>query len=968
MTNPILTVLLVICLFSGSVQPNVTAAPVARLGPAAYEPDYTHAAQVMPAANEPYAWRNVEIVGGGFVTGIIFNTKEKDLVYARTDIGGAYRRDPAAMRWIPLLDWVSWDDYNLIGVESLATDPVDPNRVYVAAGTYVQPWASNGAIFRSADRGASWQSADMPIQMGANEPGRSMGERLAVDPNDNRLLYFGSRNNGLWRSADYGASWSQVTSFPVSGTAGLGLSFVLFDPASGTAGNSSQTIYVGVAVTTTNSLYRSTDAGLTWAPVAGQPSAFMPHHGVLASNGILYLTYGDKPGPYEVTKGAVWKYNTATGDWTNISPVTSDYYGFGGLAVDASHPDTLMVSTLEQWWPDDNLYRSTDGGTSWTPLWSLGPWPTRIMSYTQYISASPYLAWGGAANPPETSPKLGWMIGDLEIDPFNSDSMLYVTGATIYGSDNLTQLDSGGNITIAVKAQGLEETAIQDLISPPTGQAHLISAIGDVGGFTHNDLTVSPPEGMSGNPIFSSGSSLDYAELAPQVVARVGVGSWSGGNKGGAYSEDTGQTWQPFATQPLTTAGAGGIAVSADGATFVWDPNDVSAHYSRDRGASWAASAGLPAAVVLASDRVNANKFYAYDKATGIFYTSTDGGASFTAGATLTNTNEGKLAAVPGREGDVWVATRTGGLWHSTDSGASFTQLEDLEEASTVGFGMAAPGQSYMAIYIAGKKDGAHGLYRSDDAGATWVRINDGQHQWGWIGQTITGDPRIYGRVYVGTNGRGIQYGDIAGYGVALAPHVDTLWGVPGEAVTCTLRVSNLSAGTDTFTVTLSGYNWATDAPASVGPLAAGAGADVPIVVHIPAGVALGTSDAVTVDVTSHGDPTKSDSATLTTTAACNPVSGADMSFTPSVPRVGELVTLAGSVMWGTAILPITYTWAFGDGGVGSGQVVTHIFPITNTLQSYPVTLTATNACGSAQAQRLVTISPWGIYLPVITK
>jgi hypothetical protein len=47
------------------------------------------------------------------------------------------------------------------------------------------------------------------------------------------------------------------------------------------------------------------------------------------------------------------------------------------------------------------------------------------------------------------------------------------------------------------------------------------------------------------------------------------------------------------------------------------------------------------------------------------------------------------------------------------------------------------------------------GIFRSVDAGQTWVRINDDQHQWGRAGDTaITGDPRIFGRVYIGTNGR----------------------------------------------------------------------------------------------------------------------------------------------------------------------------------------------------------------------
>ena len=55
-----------------------------------------------------YAWRNVEIVGGGYVPGIVFNTTEPGLVYARTDIGGAYRWNARTKRWIPLLDWVGW--------------------------------------------------------------------------------------------------------------------------------------------------------------------------------------------------------------------------------------------------------------------------------------------------------------------------------------------------------------------------------------------------------------------------------------------------------------------------------------------------------------------------------------------------------------------------------------------------------------------------------------------------------------------------------------------------------------------------------------------------------------------------------------------------------------------------------------------------------------------------------------------
>jgi len=56
---------------------------------------------------EPYNWQNVAIGGGGFVSGIITSKTEQNLVYARTDVGGAYRWDVAGNKWMPLLDWTS---------------------------------------------------------------------------------------------------------------------------------------------------------------------------------------------------------------------------------------------------------------------------------------------------------------------------------------------------------------------------------------------------------------------------------------------------------------------------------------------------------------------------------------------------------------------------------------------------------------------------------------------------------------------------------------------------------------------------------------------------------------------------------------------------------------------------------------------------------------------------------------------
>jgi len=731
---------------------------------------------VAPVANAapsaPYSWKNVNTgAGGGFVPGIIFNEKEKDLIYARTDIGGAYRWNPADNSWIPLLDRVGWADWGKNGVDALATDPVDPNRLYIAAGMYTNGWDPNhGYIMRSADRGNTWQSTQLPFYIGGNMPGRSMGERLAIDPNKNSVLYFGARSgNGLWRSTDYGVTWNKVTAFPNPGTYVqdpsypytadiMGLAWITFDKSTGTAGNATQTIYVGVA-DKAQSIYRSTDGGATWAAVPGQPTGFIPHHGEI-SNGYLYITYNDSSGPYDGVKGDVYKYNTTTGVWTNISPIPSasedDYFGYGGLAIDRTNPNTLMVATLNSWWPDANIYRSTDGGATWTSIWSWDGYPTRKLLYSQDISAAPWLDFASNPQPPEPAVKLGWMMGDLEIDPFNPNRMMYGTGATIYGTNNLLDWGTSKKVNISVMAKNLEEMAVLDLVSPPSG-APLLSGVGDVSGFRHNDLNV-PPSKIFKGP--DSTSSIDFAESSPSFVARVGTSDTAAAI---AFSYDGGGNWYNPGQVP-GTAGGGQIAVSSDGSSLVYSTPDVGVYRSAG-GSSWSASTGVPTGAKIVSDRVNKNKFYAF--ADGKAYVSTNAGVSFTQTAATGLPSTGTLRSVFGIEGDLWIAggsdTTVYGLWHSTDGGASFAKLSNVQEADVVGFGKAAPGQTYPAVYTSAKIDNVRGLFRSNDAGASWVRINDDQHQYGVTNIVITGDQRTYGRVYVGTNGRGIIYGDPSG-------------------------------------------------------------------------------------------------------------------------------------------------------------------------------------------------------------
>ena len=70
---------------------------------------------------------------------------------------------------IQLLDSVGADEWSMLGVDGLATDPVDPNRVYLATGMYTNDWTDmNGAIMRSTDKGKTWARTMLPFKMGGN--------------------------------------------------------------------------------------------------------------------------------------------------------------------------------------------------------------------------------------------------------------------------------------------------------------------------------------------------------------------------------------------------------------------------------------------------------------------------------------------------------------------------------------------------------------------------------------------------------------------------------------------------------------------------------------------------------------------------------------------------------------------------------------------------------------------------------
>ena len=344
----------------------------------------------------------------------------------------------------------------------------------------------------------------------------------------------------------------------------------------------------------------------------------------------------------------------------------------------------------------------------------------------------PWLSWGRPA------PDLGHWIGSVALDPVRSAHVLYVTGATIWGSDSADEIDNGRPTRWSVRAQGLRRERDPRSRQPAARRAAALR-MGDIGGFRHDDLKRVPLPGRALSPIFNTVNHLDFAQHNPEIVVASGNAKVHG-----AISADGGSSWKLFASQPTGARGAGDIAISSDGKTILWAAQGAPLSRSTDGGATWTpCEGGVPGGARIASDRFLAPNFWAYDGKTGAVYLSTDRGADvLPSGRYRRRRQRGDRHSV-GAPHNAWVCAGGGGLFQRTASQDGFQRVGSVDAASHLGFGAPRPGVRYPTLFLNGKVGGAEGIFRSDDVGATWVRLDDASHRYA-TSNVITGDPRVW--------------------------------------------------------------------------------------------------------------------------------------------------------------------------------------------------------------------------------
>jgi hypothetical protein len=711
-----------------------------------------------------YTFKPVNMGGAGWVTGIVFHPTASNVVYCRTDVGGAFKWDPGNSRWIPLvttsvmpgLAGLNNGGYgagaraaNFYETESIGIDPQNANNVYISLG---YEWDSQGGILvKSTNGGASFSvlSNFGNIKMAGNGIMRVTGERLAIDPGNSSKIFYGSIKDGLRVSTDGGSTWSQVSTLPVgskingSGAAGdseVGVNVVVFE--------SSSRVYASVAG---NGIYRSNDGGATWTQILSSMAAELR-----VAGGKLIAC---------ILKGGVRTYNPSTNTWTNSTVPNST--SVIDIAIKPGNANVIYAVTEGFC----GFYRSTDGGSTWTTL-------------STNSSASGKANFKSAAYPwKENTTVRDWLsVGEIEFNPLNSSDLWFAEGMGTWRSTNFS--DTNNSPLFNDNSQGIEELVANGVWAAPGGKLNVVGW--DRLGFNYTNPDAAPSYQIGLTQDFIGGWSIISSPSDPNflVVAATDHRDNTGANNSG-YSTDGGTTWTKFGSVPSGNM-YGEIAVSAgnNNNNLVWRPRNYNTtmYYSTNRGASWstcnisgfsddkAKHQGFKR--LLAADGVTASKFYIFSNDNGKIFQTTDGGAnwSFVANAPFSGGRATKLRSVPGFANHLWLVTghnteftnpsSAAGLYFSSNGGASFTKLAGFDQCWAVGFGKKqSTSQAYPTIFVYGRYNNAWGVYRSTDQGSTWSKcatyvlnqlnaVND-----------ITGDPDVFGKVYLAMGATGFAYG-----------------------------------------------------------------------------------------------------------------------------------------------------------------------------------------------------------------
>ena len=291
----------------------------------------------------------------GRTESVAFHPSNANTLYVGTATGGLWRTTNLGASWTPLTDYLP-----SLSVASVVVQQSNPNIIYILTGDgdggaqwgyYVKERSSG--VFKSTDGGNTWQTTGLNWN---RSTGERYGYKLIQSPTNSNLL-LAATSDGLWRTTNAGADWTQVISGNVTD--------VVFRP-----GNAN---YVAAVLYQSALLRTSSDGGETFTSRTIPSGSVGTTRSMLAvtpaSSGNVYIMMGNKGD--SIIRGYYrfqWSNNT-------FSLITNTPNIFSGDPVgdgDGGFPWWAIAVAVSP--TNSNIHlaggvigrRSTNGGVNWT--------------------------------------------------------------------------------------------------------------------------------------------------------------------------------------------------------------------------------------------------------------------------------------------------------------------------------------------------------------------------------------------------------------------------------------------------------------------------------------------------------------------------------------------------------------------------------------------------------------------------
>ena len=623
-------------------------------------------------------------------------------------------------------------------------------------------------------------------------------------PGDSTTFYFGSVNGGVWKTTDAGTVWAPI--FDGQPVASIGaLAVAPSDPSTIYAGTGESDIRSSLSFG--KGVYKSTDAGKSWTHLGLDDTRHISRIVVDPENpNVVYVgALGHVYAPNE--ERGVFKSTDGGAHWKKILDQGKEI-GVSDLTICSSNPQLLFAGTWHTWrppWstygpidgPGSGLFRSTDGGESWSHLeghglpdgdWSrvgvaVASGGKRVYALIQATQSGLYRSDDGGdtwvlENSDSRLTSRAWYFNGITIDPSNAD-VIYVPNVALYRSE-----DGGKTISIVRGAPGGDDYH-QIWVDPKNPSSMVLG--------TDQGTTISLDRGKTWSSWYNQPTAQLYHVTTDNQFPYVIYGT----------QQDSGSAALPIRTDhgqitPRDWFPAGG----SESGYMVPDPSDPNivfltssyggvARYNRRTGFSQDVS---PWPVTTFGSEINERKYRAgwapvlvlspVDSKTMYFGTqyvmkTLDGGLHWeTVSPDLTGAEgkaDGKTQGTPSlpdakRQGYgalvtiapsplnrevLWAGSDTGMIHVTRDGGKNWKNvtpqvLSDWSRISLIEASHFDPAVAYAAVDRSRLDDETPHLYRTRDYGATWQAITDGIAASAFL-RAVREDPKSKGLLFAGT-------------------------------------------------------------------------------------------------------------------------------------------------------------------------------------------------------------------------